>query len=181
MQLDLSQLRELLAALDQTDITELTLKGTDFELTVRRRSATGEQLSPGTGLPPTSGESYRTGADFVTEPAGPRSVPSPPHAAPEVTQTPPSASMTVPSLADKQWVEITSPMVGTFYRASAPDEPPFVEVGDRIKSGQTVCIIEAMKTMNELESEVTGEVVDILVQNGEPVEYDQPLLRIKPS
>jgi acetyl-CoA carboxylase biotin carboxyl carrier protein len=72
-------------------------------------------------------------------------------------------------------------MVGTFYRSPAPDDPPFVEVGDRIRKGQTVCIIEAMKLMNDLEAEVAGEVVEILVQNGEPVEYGQLLMRVNPD
>lgn len=72
-------------------------------------------------------------------------------------------------------------MVGTFYRSPAPDEPPFVEVGDRIRADQTVCIIEAMKLMNEIEAEVSGEVIEILVENGKPVEYGQPLMRIHPS
>lgn len=72
-------------------------------------------------------------------------------------------------------------MVGTFYRSPAPEEPPFVDVGDRIQTGQTVCIIEAMKLMNELDAEVSGEIVEILVQNSEPVEYGQPLMRVKPN
>jgi acetyl-CoA carboxylase biotin carboxyl carrier protein len=72
-------------------------------------------------------------------------------------------------------------MVGTFYRAPAPGESPFVAVGDRVKSGQSVCIIEAMKLMNEIEAEVSGQVMEILVQNGEPVEYGQPLMRINPD
>jgi acetyl-CoA carboxylase biotin carboxyl carrier protein len=72
-------------------------------------------------------------------------------------------------------------MVGTFYRAPGPSESPFVEVGDRVRSGQTVCIIEAMKLMNEIESEVSGQVIEILLQNGEPVEYGQPLMRINPD
>jgi acetyl-CoA carboxylase biotin carboxyl carrier protein len=72
-------------------------------------------------------------------------------------------------------------MVGTFYRAPAPGEPLFVEVGDRVKAGQSVCIIEAMKLMNEIEAEVSGQVMEILVQNGEPVEYGQPLMRINPD
>jgi len=72
-------------------------------------------------------------------------------------------------------------MVGTFYRAPAPEEPPFVSVGDRVKTGQTVCIIEAMKLMNELEAEISGEIVEILVENGKPVEFNQPLMRIIPS
>jgi acetyl-CoA carboxylase biotin carboxyl carrier protein len=72
-------------------------------------------------------------------------------------------------------------MVGTFYRSPAPDEGPFVEVGDRIRTGQTVCIIEAMKLMNEIEAEVSGQIVEILVENGEPVEYGQPLMRVNPG
>jgi acetyl-CoA carboxylase biotin carboxyl carrier protein len=72
-------------------------------------------------------------------------------------------------------------MVGTFYRSPAPSEPPFAEIGDRIRSGQTVCIIEAMKLMNEIEAEVSGQIVEILVQNAEPVEYGQPLMRINPG
>ena len=77
-------------------------------------------------------------------------------------------------------VEVKSPMVGTFYRAPAPDAPSYVEPGDRIKKGDTLCIIEAMKLMNELESEVEGTVVDVLVDNAEPVEYGQVLFRVKP-
>ena len=72
-------------------------------------------------------------------------------------------------------------MVGTFYRASAPGEPPFVDVGDRVQVGQTLCILEAMKLMNEIEADVSGEVVEVLVDNGTPVEFDQPLIRLKPS
>jgi acetyl-CoA carboxylase biotin carboxyl carrier protein len=72
-------------------------------------------------------------------------------------------------------------MVGTFYRAPGPDEAAFVEVGDRIRTGQTVCIIEAMKLMNEIEAEVSGQVMEILVANGDPIEYGQPLMRINPG
>ncbi len=78
-------------------------------------------------------------------------------------------------------VEVVSPMVGTFYRAPAPDAPPYVEVGDRVSKGQTLCILEAMKLMNELESEVAGVVREIVVDNAEPVEYGQVLFRIDPA
>jgi acetyl-CoA carboxylase biotin carboxyl carrier protein len=71
--------------------------------------------------------------------------------------------------------------VGTFYRSPAPDEPPFVSEGDRIACGQTVCIIEAMKLMNEIEAEVSGRVVEVLIENGAPVEFGQPLMRIDPD
>lgn len=79
----------------------------------------------------------------------------------------------------KKIVAIRSPLVGTFYRAPSPEEPPFVEVGDEVVPGQTVCIIEAMKVMNEIEAEVKGKIKEILVQNGEPVEYDQELFLIE--
>ena len=77
-------------------------------------------------------------------------------------------------------IEIKAPMVGTFYRAPAPDAQPYVEVGSQIDSGDVVCIIEAMKLMNEIKSEIKGEIVDILAENGEPVEYGQPLFLVKP-
>jgi len=78
-------------------------------------------------------------------------------------------------------LEVTSPMVGTFYRAPAPDAPPYVEVGDRVSKGQTVCILEAMKLMNELECEVSGTIREICVENVDPVEYGQVLFRIEPA
>jgi acetyl-CoA carboxylase biotin carboxyl carrier protein len=78
-------------------------------------------------------------------------------------------------------VAVTAPMVGTFYRSPAPGESPFVEIGSVVTAGQTVCILEAMKLMNELESEAAGEVVEILVENGTPVEFGQVLMRIRPN
>ena len=76
-------------------------------------------------------------------------------------------------------VFVTSPLVGTFYRAPSPDMSPFVDVGTRIKKGQVLCIVEAMKLMNEIESEIEGAVVQVLVENGQPVEYGEPLFKIK--
>ncbi|XGV96280.1 MAG: acetyl-CoA carboxylase biotin carboxyl carrier protein [Leptolyngbya sp. BL-A-14] len=181
MSLDLNALRELLAAINQTDIAELTLKSADFELTVRRGVRLEEQLYVGD-------RAYLQATENVVDPqvlSGSRG-----DAAPKIpvesaalpTQSQPTASEAKrDSKADRRLVDIISPMVGTFYRAAAPDEPPFVEVGDRIRKGQTVCIIEAMKLMNELEAEVGGEVVEILVQNGEPIEYGQLLLRLNPD
>jgi acetyl-CoA carboxylase biotin carboxyl carrier protein len=80
----------------------------------------------------------------------------------------------------KNLIEIKSPMVGTFYRAPGPDTPPFIEIGDTIKEGDVLCIIEAMKLMNEIKSEVKGKVSDILVENGEPVEFGQVLFLVEP-
>jgi acetyl-CoA carboxylase biotin carboxyl carrier protein len=160
--LDLNALRDLLASINQTDITELTLKSEDFELTVRRDS----HVAPPVGV--------AAAATVLPPPlvaVAPADLPKPA----ETSSTPP------PAAKDRRWVEITSPMVGTFYRAPGPDEAPFVDVGDRIRPGQTVCIIEAMKLMNELEAEVAGEIVEVLVQNGSPVEYGQPLMRVNPG
>jgi acetyl-CoA carboxylase biotin carboxyl carrier protein len=96
-----------------------------------------------------------------------------------VSASPPAAPATPPGKGS-DLLAITSPMVGTFYRSPAPEEPAFVGVGDRISSGQTVCIIEAMKLMNELEAEISGEIVEILVENAQPVEFGQTLMLVRP-
>ena len=92
----------------------------------------------------------------------------------------PSAAPPAAAAVRGDLLEVTAPMVGTFYRASAPGEPAFVELGSRISAGQPICILEAMKLMNELEAEVSGEVVEILVENGTPVEFGQVLMRVRP-
>ena len=142
-------------AIAQTDITELNLKSENFELMVRKP-----------GIAPVQDGA----ASPVSASSPPANVPSPASDVPT-----PSASK------DKKWQQVTSPMVGTFYRAPAPGEAPFVEVNDRIRVGQTVCIIEAMKLMNEIETELAGQVMEIAVENGEPVEYGQTLMWIDPS
>ncbi|MEN9251913.1 MAG: acetyl-CoA carboxylase biotin carboxyl carrier protein [Thermostichales cyanobacterium BF3_bins_165] len=86
-----------------------------------------------------------------------------------------------PAVIPSHWVNVVAPMVGTFYSAPAPGEPDFVRLGERVQKGQSVCIIEAMKLMNEVEAEVSGRVVEILVKNAQPVEYGQVLLRIDPN
>jgi acetyl-CoA carboxylase biotin carboxyl carrier protein len=99
-----------------------------------------------------------------------------------VSQTPPEiVKKTEETPKDKGYITIKSPMIGTFYRSSNPETPSFINVGDIISAGQTVCIIEAMKLFNEIESEVAGKVVKILVENATPVEYDQPLFLIEPK
>ncbi|WP_414530009.1 acetyl-CoA carboxylase biotin carboxyl carrier protein [Nodularia chucula] len=159
MPLEFNEIRQLLATIAQTDIAEVTLKSDDFELTVRKSG------SVATPAPATQ----------VTEVGTSRILES------TVTSSSTPLSATPPSTIDKRLVEVDSPMVGTFYSAPAPGEAPFVKVGDRVRSGQTVCIIEAMKLMNEIEAEVSGQVMEILLQNGEPVEYGQALMRINPD
>lgn len=153
MELNFNEIRELLAVLQQTDIAELSIKSNDFELSIRKDRAGGDRPSEPASVPP-----------LAVLP-----VPAP---APAAASPPPKAD---------RLLEVVSPMVGTFYRAPGPEEPPYVDVGDRIRIGQAVCIIEAMKLMNELEAEVAGEIVEILVQNGQPVEYGQPLMRVNPG
>jgi acetyl-CoA carboxylase biotin carboxyl carrier protein len=117
-------------------------------------------------------------------------VPSAPAAAvPEevVREAPTQASSEAPpagedgEVSPSNLAEIVSPMVGTFYRAPAPDAPPYVEEGDRVSRGETICVIEAMKLMNELEADVSGTIVEVCVDNAEPVEYGQVLFRVEPS
>ena len=116
----------------------------------------------------------------------PVAMPHPPHN-PGPVAPPPAPDVALPEpdetapAADSSFVDVTSPMVGTFYRAPAPDAQPYVQVGGRVAQGDTLCIIEAMKLMNELEAEVAGTVVEVCVENAEPVEYGQVLFRIDPA
>ncbi|MCL1462932.1 acetyl-CoA carboxylase biotin carboxyl carrier protein [Argonema galeatum] len=171
MELDFNELRELLTVLNGTDITELRLKSADFELTVRKNTGSIREASEPIGSVQPSAPPIAVDAKVL----------------PFYTQAPasggvaPPTTISAPPQVEQKWEPIKSPMVGTFYRAPAPNEASFVEVGDRIRSGQTVCIIEAMKLMNEIEAEVSGQVIEILVQNGQPVEYGQILMRINPD
>jgi acetyl-CoA carboxylase biotin carboxyl carrier protein len=136
---------------------------------------------------------WERGAEKVVLKRG-NSVGAPAPAAPVVHAAPVSAPVPAPAPAaaapapkaeakpaDKPGVLVNSPFVGTFYRAPSPESPPFVDVGAKVKKGQTLCIVEAMKLMNEIESEVDGTVAEILVQNATPVEFGEPLFRIVPG
>ena len=160
MQLDHEQLRQLLALLGESDIQELRLEGDDFRLEVRRNLPAPNAVAPPAGPQVPSGEI----------------IPTAPVPAPATSAAPPASAAVRSEL-----VAVTAPMVGTFYRSPAPEESPFVEIGSVVAAGQTVCILEAMKLMNELEAEAAGEVVEILVENGTPVEFGQVLMRIRPS
>ena len=162
MNLDHEELHRLLATLAESDIQEFRLEGEDFFLEVKRNLAT-------------SSDSIASPKKITTEEIDPPL----PQRKIEASAAPSTPPPSVPG-SRSDLVEVTAPMVGTFYRAPGPEEPPFVEVGSRIGVGQAVCILEAMKLMNELESEVSGEVVEILVENGTPVEFGQVLMRLKP-
>tara|TARA_Y100001968_G_C18919322_1_gene509035 strand:- start:98 stop:589 length:492 start_codon:yes stop_codon:yes gene_type:complete len=162
MNLDHEELHRILATLAESDIEEFRLEGEDFFLEVKRNIGS-------------SSDSISSQKKITSEEIDP----PPPQRKIEASTVPSTPPPSVPG-SRSDLVEVTAPMVGTFYRAPGPEEPPFVEVGSRISVGQAVCILEAMKLMNELESEVGGEVVEILVENGTPVEFGQVLMRLKP-
>ena len=162
MNLDHEELHRLLTTLAESDIQEFRLEGEDFSLEVKRKLET-------------SSDSIASNKKIISDDIDSPPLQSKIDALPGPSTPPPS----VPG-SRSDLVEVTAPMVGTFYRAPGPEEPPFVEIGSRINVGQAVCILEAMKLMNELESEVSGEVIEILVENGTPVEFGQVLMRLKP-
>ncbi len=154
MEIDLAKIRELIALVDQSNVTELVVESEDFKLAIRKSvSGAASPIAPG----PHPQE--------ITTP----NAPSPPTKPTEATAT------------ENGLLEVKAPMVGTFYRATSPEASPFVQTNDRIGQNQTVCIIEAMKLMNEIEAEVSGRIVEICVGNGEPVEFGQILMRVDPK
>ncbi len=166
MKLDHDDLDRLIEKISTSDIQEFSLEGEDFKLEIKRNVLDQNQvinnLVSNTSFDKQTIANQKTINDnipVVNEPEAPQVAP--------------------PGRSDL--TEITSPMVGTFYRAAAPGEEPFVEVGNNVKVGQTICILEAMKLMNEIESEFNAEIVEILVENGTPVEFGQVLMRVKQS
>ena len=166
MKLDHEDLNRLIEKISKSDIQEFSLEGEDFKLEIKRNVFDQNQvinnLVSNTSFDKQTIANQKTSNDnipVVNEPEAPQVAP--------------------PGRSDL--TEITSPMVGTFYRAAAPGEEPFVEVGNNVKVGQTICILEAMKLMNEIESEFNAEIVEILVENGTPVEFGQVLMRVKQS
>lgn len=178
MDIDLKQIRELLAVVGSTDITELTIEAGDQRITVKK--------SP----PVVVGAAQTLTAELPVAVASAATVPvAQQKAAPaqQLSFEPKApAKAATPSNNDEPghnngFVQITSPMVGTFYRSPSPTAPAFVNVGDHVKVGQTVCIIEAMKLMNDMPSEVSGKIVKICVDNGTTVEYGQALFLVDPK
>ena len=166
MKLDHEDLNRLIEKISASDIQEFSLEGEDFKLEIKRNVFDKNQVI--NNLVSNTSFERQTSANqkSINDNVSPASEPEAPQVAP-------------PGRSDL--TEITSPMVGTFYRAAAPGEEPFVEVGNNVKVGQTICILEAMKLMNEIESEFNAEIVEILVENGTPVEFGQVLMRVKQS
>ncbi|ATB49906.1 acetyl-CoA carboxylase biotin carboxyl carrier protein [Corallococcus macrosporus] len=163
--LDVDALRQIVEILESSDVTRLVWKRGEEKLFIRRGQGPETTIVHHAAPPPVAAGA----AVEYAAPAAPR-VAAPAPAAPA-----PAAEKPV----EKPGHQVTSPFVGTFYRTPAPDQPPFVDVGTVVKKGQVLCIIEAMKLMNEIESEVSGRVAEILVENGRPVEFGQALFRIE--
>ncbi len=176
MKIDLDQIRELLSVVSSTDVTELTIEFGDQRITVKKSSPiplTEAQLSPKPIVIKTEDLPVVQTREMVSPATAPAVAP-----APAAVDSKPVAD--APVEKTNGLVEITSPMVGTFYRASSPEAPPFVDVGDHVNEGQTVCIIEAMKLMNDMPSEVSGKIVKVIAENGSTVEYGQTLFLVDP-
>jgi len=169
--MDLDFLRGLIEAVDQAGIDSIEINRAGTRIRISKTPPVASFVS----------EAARPAAPPVAAPAAPAPAPGVPalHVSPPA---PPAETPAEPAAAPRtNLVDVKSPMVGTFYRAPAPDAPPYVEVGTTVKKGQTLCILEAMKLMNELECEVDGTVREILVENADPVEYGQVLFRIEPA
>jgi acetyl-CoA carboxylase biotin carboxyl carrier protein len=165
MKLDHDDLNRLLEKISTSDIQEFSLEGEDFKLEIKRNLFDQNQSN-----------------NLVTNNSFDRqSISNQKSINDTVSMVNDSEAPQVAPPGRSDLTDITSPMVGTFYRAAAPGEDPFVEVGNNVKVGQTICILEAMKLMNEIESEFNAEIVEILVENGTPVEFGQVLMRVKQS
>lgn len=155
--MDIKQIQDLIRFVSKSGVNEVSIEQEDFKITIKTNQPQTALVT--TTLPQTA----------------------------ENTTTVPSITVTTPVVTSSavedtsKYLTVKSPMIGTFYRSSAPDKPLFVNVGDEIKPGKVLCIIEAMKLFNEIESEVSGKIVKILVDNASPVEYDQPLFLVDPA
>lgn len=167
--MDLKEIQELIRILSKSNVAELRIERDNFKITLRTRDFYQESKHVAAPAPV-----LQTATTPVIQPVAA----STPVSAPPAMAAPKAESAAPADTGNL--ITIKSPMIGTFYRSSAPDKEPFVKVGDEIKQGSVLCVIEAMKLFNEIESEYSGKIVKILVENAKPVEYDQPLFLIEP-
>jgi len=160
--MDFKQIQELIRLINKSNIGEISVEEKGFKITIKQKQEAVQQVLTAAPV-------------YAQQPMVQASAPAISNASAEKSK--PAAETTTPS----NLITIKSPMIGTFYRRASPDKPLFVEIGDEITPGKVVCIIEAMKLFNEIESEVSGKVVKILVDDASPVEYDQPLYLVEPS
>lgn len=162
--MNLSQIQELIKFVAKSGVSEVEIEQKDFKITIKTPAGRKES------------------APVQVIAAAPAYQPPPPPAPPPASAAPAvPAAPAAPAAAESRYVTIKAPMIGTFYRAPGPGKPVFVNVGDTIEKGRPICIIEAMKLFNEIESDVSGKIVKVLVDDAKPVEYDQPLFLVDPS
>ena len=160
------ELQDLIDFIAKSGLNKVNIETEEFKLNITRDA--GQKVS------------------YVAAPAAAHAPVSAPTAAPQAASAPAAAPQAAapaaaPAAEGGNYQTIKAPMIGTFYRSSSPENPPFVNVGDEVKKGQVICIIEAMKLFNEIEAEVSGKIVKVMVDNASPVEYDQALFMIDPS
>lgn len=165
--MEFKQIQELLKAVNKSNISEVSIKDGDFEITIKQAASETQFVA------------VQTTTALPQPMAMPAAISGP--AVPQVAAPQQSAAPSAPAAEAGNTVTIKSPMIGTFYRSSGPDKPAFVNVGDEIRPGQVICIVEAMKLFNEIESEISGRIVKVLVDDATPVEYDQPLFLVEPA
>ena len=165
--MNLSEIQDLIKFVAKSGVTEVEIEEKDFKITIKtedRKARREEQTI------------------YVQQPMMQQLPQAQQHqAAPAPAASPVAVTLAAPAAPVDNYITVKSPMIGTFYRSPSPDKPVFFEVGDSIKAGDTVCIIEAMKLLNEIESEVSGRIVKVLVEDASPVEYDQPLFLVDPA
>jgi acetyl-CoA carboxylase biotin carboxyl carrier protein len=160
--MELKEIQDLIKFVAKSGVSEVELESKGFKIVIKTGNAS---------------EVYRA-EPTVVHASIPAAAPVIPAAAAPAPAAAPAAAA---ASSDAKYVTIKSPMIGTFYRSAGPGKPLFVNVGDEIKAGQTTCIIEAMKLFNEIESEISGKIVKVLVEDSTPVEYDQPLFLVDPA
>ncbi len=161
--MNLNEIQDLIKFVSKSGVTEVEIEQKDFKITIKAEKKADSQIIVQAAAP-----AQMVAAPVAAAPvaAAPASAPAPEAAAPA---------------ENSNLITVKSPMIGTFYRSSGPDKDAFVSVGQTISPGNTVCIIEAMKLFNEIESEVSGKIVKVLVDDASPVEYDQPLFLVEPA
>ncbi len=164
--MEFKDIQTLIKLIQKSNLTEFKMKDGDFELSIRTKKYGKNKI-------------VHAPQSVMHMPAP--TMPIQESVAPAAPVSPTTPAAPIQEEVDSNLIEIKSPIVGTFYRSSAPDKPPYVKVGDVISEGDTVCIVEAMKLFNEIESEVSGKIVKVLIEDAQPVEYDQVLYLVDPQ
>ncbi|MCI5058193.1 MAG: acetyl-CoA carboxylase biotin carboxyl carrier protein [Flavobacteriales bacterium] len=177
--MDLEKIQALIKFVAKSGVTEVELETEEFKINIK----TPSKKKPGESTEPAiiSAPIQTVAAVQPIQPVQPVQAVQPVAAPVEQAEAKEKAPAQETKADSNNYIEVKSPMIGTFYRSASPEKPPFVNVGDNISVGQTICIVEAMKLFNEIESEVSGKIVKVLVDDSTPIEYDQPLFLVEPA